>query len=136
MSSSNVNNNNNNTNTSSSNLLVVGKESIQVIAQKIGNNLSPDIFPSLAADVEYRLREIMQVLTPFSLSLSLPSISLYLSLPPSLPLYFSPPPRLSLSPSLSHLSPFNCLLSLLVQCICVVGCRKLSNVCTIPNVLF
>ncbi|KAK1391886.1 Transcription initiation factor TFIID subunit 6 [Heracleum sosnowskyi] len=54
MSSSNVNN-------STSNLLVVGKESIQVIAQKIGNNnISPDIFPSLAADVEYRLREIMQ----------------------------------------------------------------------------
>lgn len=58
MSSSNVNN-------STSNLLVVGKESIQVIAQKIGNNnLSPDIFPSLAADVEYRLREIMQVIPP------------------------------------------------------------------------
>ena len=56
MSSSNVNN----TTSSSSHSLVVGKESIQVIAQKIGNNLSPDIFPSLAADVEYRLREIMQ----------------------------------------------------------------------------
>lgn len=39
----------------------VPKESIEVIAQNIGiNNLSPDVFPSLASDVEYRLREIMQ----------------------------------------------------------------------------
>lgn len=43
----------------------VPKESIEVIAQNIGiNNLSPDIFPSLASDVEYRLREIMQVPNP------------------------------------------------------------------------
>lgn len=41
---------------------VVEKESIEVIAQSIGlTNLSPDVLPSLAADIEYRVREIMQV---------------------------------------------------------------------------
>ncbi|XP_022013152.1 transcription initiation factor TFIID subunit 6 isoform X1 [Helianthus annuus] len=40
---------------------VVEKESIEVIAQSIGvTNLSPDVLPSLAADIEYRVREIMQ----------------------------------------------------------------------------
>ncbi|XP_075522986.1 LOW QUALITY PROTEIN: transcription initiation factor TFIID subunit 6-like [Primulina tabacum] len=40
---------------------IVPKESIEVIAQSLGiTNLSPDIFPALAADVEYRVREIMQ----------------------------------------------------------------------------
>ncbi|KAK3032452.1 hypothetical protein RJ639_037265 [Escallonia herrerae] len=40
---------------------IVPKETIEVIAQGIGvNNLSPDVFPSLAADAEYRVREIMQ----------------------------------------------------------------------------
>ncbi|KAK9070643.1 hypothetical protein SSX86_011045 [Deinandra increscens subsp. villosa] len=40
---------------------VVEKESIEVIAQSIGvGNLSPDVLPSLAADIEYRVREIMQ----------------------------------------------------------------------------
>ncbi|XP_076926801.1 transcription initiation factor TFIID subunit 6-like [Bidens hawaiensis] len=40
---------------------VVEKESIEVIAQSIGvTNLSPDVLPSLSADVEYRLREILQ----------------------------------------------------------------------------
>lgn len=39
----------------------VPKETIEVIAQSLGiSNLSPDIFPSLASDVEYRVREIMQ----------------------------------------------------------------------------
>lgn len=42
---------------------IVPKETIEVIAQSIGvNNLSPDVLPSLAADVEYRVREIMQVI--------------------------------------------------------------------------
>ncbi|KAI7739971.1 hypothetical protein M8C21_001028 [Ambrosia artemisiifolia] len=40
---------------------VVEKESIEVIAESIGvGNLSPDVLPSLAADIEYRVREIMQ----------------------------------------------------------------------------
>ncbi|KAL8208955.1 hypothetical protein R6Q57_008367 [Mikania cordata] len=40
---------------------VVEKESIEVIAQSIGvGNLSPDVLPSLASDIEYRVREIMQ----------------------------------------------------------------------------
>lgn len=40
---------------------VVEKDSIEVIAQSIGvGNLSPDVLPSLAADIEYRVREIMQ----------------------------------------------------------------------------
>lgn len=40
---------------------IVPKETIEVIAQSIGiNNLSPEVLPSLAADVEYRVREIMQ----------------------------------------------------------------------------
>ncbi|EXB78675.1 Transcription initiation factor TFIID subunit 6 [Morus notabilis] len=40
---------------------IVPKESIEVIAQSIGiNNLSSDVALSLAPDVEYRLREIMQ----------------------------------------------------------------------------
>ena len=41
---------------------VVSKESIQVMAQSIGlSNLSPDVLPDLANDIEYRVREIMQV---------------------------------------------------------------------------
>lgn len=44
----------------------VPKETIEVIAQSIGvSNLSPDVLPALSADVEYRIREIMQVLTSF-----------------------------------------------------------------------
>ncbi|XP_060199697.1 transcription initiation factor TFIID subunit 6 isoform X2 [Lycium barbarum] len=40
---------------------IVPKETIEVISQSIGvNNLSPDVLPALAADVEYRIREIMQ----------------------------------------------------------------------------
>lgn len=41
---------------------ILPKESIEVIAQSIGiNNLSPDVALALAPDVEYRLREVMQV---------------------------------------------------------------------------
>ncbi|XP_076957413.1 transcription initiation factor TFIID subunit 6-like [Bidens hawaiensis] len=40
---------------------VVEKESIEVITQSIGvTNLSPDVLLALAADIEYRVREIMQ----------------------------------------------------------------------------
>ncbi|KAK6149369.1 hypothetical protein DH2020_016894 [Rehmannia glutinosa] len=40
---------------------IVPKETIDVIAQSVGiTNLSPDVLPALAADVEYRVREIMQ----------------------------------------------------------------------------
>lgn len=40
---------------------MIEKESIEVIAQSIGvGNLSPDVLPAFAADVEYRVREIMQ----------------------------------------------------------------------------
>ncbi|KAL3851166.1 hypothetical protein ACJIZ3_013048 [Penstemon smallii] len=40
---------------------IVPKETIEVIAQSIGiTNLCPDVLPALAADVEYRVREIMQ----------------------------------------------------------------------------
>ncbi|KAL8462421.1 hypothetical protein ACS0TY_032633 [Phlomoides rotata] len=40
---------------------IVPKETIEVIAQSIGiTNLSSDVLPALAADVEYRVREIMQ----------------------------------------------------------------------------
>lgn len=42
---------------------IVPKEAIEVIAQSIGiNNLSPEVALALAPDVEYRVREIMQVL--------------------------------------------------------------------------
>lgn len=42
---------------------IVPKETIEVIAQSIGiSNLSQDMLPALAADVEYRVREIMQVI--------------------------------------------------------------------------
>lgn len=38
------------------------KESIEVVAQSIGiSNLSPDAALTLAPDVEYRMREVMQV---------------------------------------------------------------------------
>lgn len=38
------------------------KESIEVIAQSIGlSTLSPDVSAALAPDVEYRVREVMQV---------------------------------------------------------------------------
>ncbi|KAF6144976.1 hypothetical protein GIB67_013327 [Kingdonia uniflora] len=41
----------------------VPKETIEVIAQSIGiSNLSPDVALALAPDVEYRVREIMQVI--------------------------------------------------------------------------
>ncbi|KAG6790213.1 hypothetical protein POTOM_006361 [Populus tomentosa] len=40
---------------------IVAKEAIEVIAQSIGiTNLSPDVYLTLAPDVEYRLREIIQ----------------------------------------------------------------------------
>ncbi|KAK6777018.1 hypothetical protein RDI58_023735 [Solanum bulbocastanum] len=40
---------------------IVPKETIEVISQSIGvSNLSPDVLPTLAVDVEYRIREIMQ----------------------------------------------------------------------------
>ncbi|GLT59504.1 hypothetical protein SLA2020_323180 [Shorea laevis] len=40
---------------------VVPKEAIEVIAESIGiTNLSPDVAPAVARDVEYRVREIMQ----------------------------------------------------------------------------
>ncbi|CAI9088314.1 OLC1v1022616C1 [Oldenlandia corymbosa var. corymbosa] len=39
----------------------VPKETIDVISQSLGiSNLSPEVLPALAADVEYRVREIMQ----------------------------------------------------------------------------
>lgn len=42
---------------------IVPKETIEVIAQSIGiNNLSPDVALSMAPEVEYRMREIMQVI--------------------------------------------------------------------------
>jgi hypothetical protein len=41
---------------------VVPKEAIEVVAQSIGiTNLSSDVVLALAPDVEYRVREIMQV---------------------------------------------------------------------------
>ncbi|KAK4341882.1 hypothetical protein RND71_037698 [Anisodus tanguticus] len=40
---------------------IVPEEAMEVISQSIGiSNLSPDVLPALAADVEYRIREIMQ----------------------------------------------------------------------------
>ncbi|CAN4097166.1 unnamed protein product [Withania somnifera] len=40
---------------------IVRKETIEVISQSIGvTNLSSDVLPALAVDVEYRIREIMQ----------------------------------------------------------------------------
>lgn len=48
----------------------VPKENIEVIAQCVGiNNLSPDVALAVAPDVEYRLREIMQVFLLFMLKL-------------------------------------------------------------------
>lgn len=45
------------------------KETIEVIAQSMGmSNLSSDVSSVLAPDVEYRLREIMQVIILFSIS--------------------------------------------------------------------
>ena len=42
---------------------IVPKEAIEVIAQSIGiTNLPSDVALALAPDVEYRVREIMQVL--------------------------------------------------------------------------
>lgn len=41
---------------------IVPKETIEVIAQSIGiNNLSHDVALAVAPDVEYRMRQIMQV---------------------------------------------------------------------------
>lgn len=49
---------------------IVPKENIEVIAQCIGiNNLSSDVALAVAPDVEYRLREIMQVILLFMLKL-------------------------------------------------------------------
>lgn len=46
---------------------IVPKESIQVVAQSIGvTNLSPDVIEAIAPDVEYRVREIMQVILFFN----------------------------------------------------------------------
>lgn len=46
---------------------IVPKENVEVIAQCIGiNNLSPDVALAVAPDVEYRLREIMQVIFLFT----------------------------------------------------------------------
>lgn len=49
---------------------MVTKESIEVIAQSIGlSTLSPEVSAALALDVEYRVREVMQVSStspPFS----------------------------------------------------------------------
>ncbi|XVF31840.1 hypothetical protein REPUB_Repub17cG0028400 [Reevesia pubescens] len=46
---------------------IVAKEAIEVIAQGIGiNNLSADAALSLATDVEYRMREIMQLVYGFA----------------------------------------------------------------------
>lgn len=45
---------------------IVPKETVEVIAQSIGiNNLSPDAALALVPDVEYRMREIMQVIVSF-----------------------------------------------------------------------
>ncbi|KAJ8542863.1 hypothetical protein K7X08_005386 [Anisodus acutangulus] len=42
-------------------MIIVPEEAMEVISQSIGiSNLSPDVLPALAADVEYRIREIMQ----------------------------------------------------------------------------
>lgn len=59
-------------------MMMVTKESIEVIAQSIGlSTLSPDVSAALAPDVEYRVREVMQVrLISFTFS--------YLHFPPSL----------------------------------------------------
>lgn len=41
---------------------VIPKESIEVISQTLGiPNLSPDVALAVAPDLEYRIREIMQV---------------------------------------------------------------------------
>ena len=49
---------------------IIPKENIEVIAQCIGiNNLSSDVALDIAPDVEYRLREIMQVILLFMLKL-------------------------------------------------------------------
>lgn len=60
---------------------IVPKENIEVIAQSIGiNNLSSDVALALAPDVEYRLREIMQVLLNYFLFFSNCSFLLLFSL--------------------------------------------------------
>lgn len=54
---------------------IVPKETIEVIAQGIGiSNLSPDVLPALAADVEYRVREIMQVIISNSIFSQSPNL--------------------------------------------------------------
>jgi transcription initiation factor TFIID subunit 6 len=46
---------------------IVPKETIEVIAQSVGiPSLGADVSAALAPDVEYRLREIMQVRPPCS----------------------------------------------------------------------
>jgi transcription initiation factor TFIID subunit 6 len=45
---------------------IVAKETIEVIAQSIGiSNLSEDVALTLAPDVEFRMRQIMQVLCSY-----------------------------------------------------------------------
>ncbi|GKV53177.1 hypothetical protein SLEP1_g59715, partial [Rubroshorea leprosula] len=42
-------------------MTIVPKEAIEVVAESIGiTNLSPDVAPAVAEDVEYRVLEIMQ----------------------------------------------------------------------------
>lgn len=54
---------------------IVPKETIQVIAQSIGiNSLPPDAVDALAPDVEYRVREIMQVYGSYVVPLIMSSI--------------------------------------------------------------
>lgn len=56
---------------------IVPKETVEVIAQSVGiNNLSTDAALALAPDVEYRMREIMQV--SFNLFLLLYLVFIYM----------------------------------------------------------
>lgn len=58
---------------------VVPKEAIEVIAQSIGiNSLSPDVALALAPDVEYRVREIMQVAPGYAITVKLCNFNLVL----------------------------------------------------------
>lgn len=60
---------------------IVPKETIEVIAQSIGiNSLSPDVALAVAPDVEYRMRQIMQVSSAlFFLQLSTLFLSVFRS---------------------------------------------------------
>lgn len=67
---------------------IVPKETVEVIAQSVGiNNLSTDAALALAPDVEYRMREIMQVSFKFLLALYL--VFIYMGLFPPLFRFFS-----------------------------------------------